>query len=153
MLFWLARFSVNNPNGIFYFTGVSIELLALFWRCSIYWFSCTCETFHTFPVAMKSLWIASVVISQFSPTVYFHDVFLFTCSRLEYAWNIYRWTLSNQQTKATHQPIVQNTYREWTKVFERFWFSIYISYKTTIFQIIILRSIDVPFWYLCYQQK
>jgi hypothetical protein len=44
-------------------------------------------------------------------------------------------------------------YRQWTKVFERFWFSIYISYKTTIFQIIILRSIHVQFWYLFYQQK
>jgi hypothetical protein len=32
-------------------------------------------------------------------------------------------------------------YRQWTKVFARFQFTLYISYKTTVFQNIILKSI------------
>jgi hypothetical protein len=34
-------------------------------------------------------------------------------------------------------------YRQWTKVFARFQFTLYISYKTTVFQNIILKSIHV----------
>jgi hypothetical protein len=40
---------------------------------------------------------------------------------------------------------VMNTYRQWTKVFARFQFTLYISYKTTVFQSIILKSIHVRF--------
>ena len=34
-------------------------------------------------------------------------------------------------------------YRQWTKVFACFQFSLYISYKTTIFQKLILKSISI----------
>jgi hypothetical protein len=37
-------------------------------------------------------------------------------------------------------------YRQWTKVCRHFQYSLYISYKTTIFQKIILQSILVWFW-------
>jgi len=36
-------------------------------------------------------------------------------------------------------------YRQWTKVFAHFQFTLYISYKTTIFQKLILKSIHTRF--------
>ena len=37
-------------------------------------------------------------------------------------------------------------YRQWTNVFPRFQFSLYISYKIAIFQIITLKAIDVQLY-------
>jgi hypothetical protein len=45
----------------------------------------------------------------------------------------------------TRNPLLRGhaIYRQWTKVFARFQFTLYISYKTTVFQNIIMKSIHV----------
>jgi hypothetical protein len=49
--------------------------------------------------------------------------------------------------------IRQHSYRDMPKVFGYCNFLLYISYKTTIFQNIIPKSILVRFWWYFYQQK
>jgi hypothetical protein len=55
-----------------------------------------------------------------------------------------KWTQMKNYRSFFHVPI---TYRQWTKVLARFQFTLYISYKTTVFQNIILKSIHVRLLY------
>jgi hypothetical protein len=70
-----------------------------------------------------------------------HSIIWNTCTSLLHIIMFY--------DKKVNSPIFTNAkyiYRQWPKVFVCLRISLCISYKTMVFQIIILRSIHVPFW-------
>ena len=85
-----------------------------------------------------------VILSDFNNYIKFYIIMSASHEFTIFVFTIY-WKGTQKLSAIQTQSLITRSYRQWTQVFARFQFSLYISYKTTIFQKLILKSIHTRF--------
>jgi hypothetical protein len=83
-------------------------------------------------------------LSDFNNYIKFYIIMSASNEFTIFVFSIY-WKGTEKLSAIQTQSLITRSYRQWTQVFARFQFTLYISYKTTVFQNIILKSIHVRF--------